>query len=193
MIRIITAETKRFYEGKVEEAGKVPGLDYELKEARGDADMWKAQSEDYKQQLDQEREYTAELTKELRELRARLDGQQDEFNRQLREASEPVAALLTDLIHRAEHPVEGPDFRKELALRVVEKWTEGMTPEEHNDPMGLILRIITDTRKPGEVLGDAAPAPAEKPGTLPKADPKLVGQTMNAALLQGPEPFPGLG
>ncbi|MFM9449133.1 hypothetical protein [Streptomyces acidiscabies] len=167
MIRIISAETKRFYEGKVEEAGQVPGLEYELKEARGDADMWKAQSDDYKQQLDQERELTAELTKETRELRACLDGQQDEFTRQLREASEPVAALVTDLIHRAEHPIEGADFRKELALRVVERWTERLTPEEHNDPLGLILRIITNTWKPGEV--------------------------MDAALLQGPEPFPGIG
>ncbi|WP_329345471.1 hypothetical protein OG252_52165 (plasmid) [Streptomyces sp. NBC_01352] len=193
MIRIITAETKRYYEGKVEEAGKVPGLEHQLKESQEDVAMWKAQSDDYQQQRDQERERTGQLTAELRELRAQLGGQQDEFNRQLREASEPVAALLTDLIHRAEHPVEGPDFRKELALRVVERWTESLTPEDQASPMGLILRIITDTRKPGEVLGDDAPAPAEKPGTLPKADPKLVGQTMDAALLQGPEPFPGLG
>jgi hypothetical protein len=155
--------------------------------------MWKAQSDDYQQQRDQERELTAELTKESRELRARLDEQQGEFTRQLREASEPVAALLTDLIHRAEHPIEGPDFRKELALRVVERWTEGLTPEDHDSPMGLILRIITDTRKPGEVIADEAPAPAEEPGTLPKADPKLVGQAMDAALLRGPEAFSGIG
>ncbi|QKZ20577.1 hypothetical protein [Streptomyces chartreusis] len=193
MIRIITAETKRYYEGKVEEAGKVPGLEYELKEAQGDVAMWKGQSEDYQQQRDQEREHIAELTKELRKLRARLDGQQDEFTRQLREASEPVAALLTDLIHRAEHPIQGADFRKELALRVVERWTERLTPEEHNDPMGLILRIITDTRKPGEVIADEAPAEAEEPGTLPESDPKVVGQVMDAALLRGPEPFPGIG
>jgi len=164
VIWIITAATKRYYEGKVEEAGKVPGLELQLKEAQEDAAMWKAQSDDYQQQRDQEREHTAELTKGLRELRAQLDGQQDEFTRQLREASEPVAALLTDLIHRAEHPVEGADFRKELALRMVERWTERLTPEEHNDPMGLILRIITDTRKPGEVIP-----------------------------LRGPEAFPGIG
>ncbi|MFF2331598.1 MULTISPECIES: hypothetical protein [unclassified Streptomyces] len=193
MIRLITGSTHRYYEGKVEEAGKVPGLEHQLREAQGDAVMWKAQSEDYLQQRDQERERTAQLTGEVRELQARLDGQQDEFTRQLQEASQPVADLLTDLIHRAEHPVEGADFRKELALRTVEIWTERLTPEDHDSPMGLILRIITDTRKPGEVLGDEAPAPAEKPGTLPPADPKLVAQTMDAALLQGPEPFPGLG
>jgi hypothetical protein len=193
VIRVITGSTHRYYEGKVEEAGKVPGLERQLQEARGDADMWKAQSEDYQQQRDQERERTEQLTGELRELQARLDGQQEEFTRQLREESKPVADMLTDLIHRAEHPVEGADFRKELALRVLETWTERLTPEDHNSPMGLILRVITDTRKPGEVLGDAAPAPAETPGTLPKADPKLVAQTMDAALLQGPEPFPGLG
>ncbi|MEU6285016.1 hypothetical protein, partial [Streptomyces sp. NPDC047028] len=135
---------------------------------------------------------TEQLTGELRDLQARLDGQQEEFTRQLREASKPVADLLTDLIHRAEHPVEGADFRKELALRTVEIWTERLTPEEHDDPMGLILRIITDTRKPGEVVADEEPAPAGGPG-LPEADPKLVAQTMDAALLRGPEPFPGLG
>jgi hypothetical protein len=166
VIRIITAETKRYYEGKVEEAGKVPGLEFELKEVQGDVAMWKAQSEDYQQQRDQERERTGQLTAEVRELRARLDGQQAEFTSQLREASEPVANLLTDLIHRAEHPVEGPDFRKELALRVVERWTEGLTPEDHASPMGLILRIITDTRKPGEVVAAEVPAPV---------DPKVVG------------------
>lgn len=193
MIRIITAETKRYYEGRVKEAGKVPGLEFQLKEAQEDVVMWRAQSDDYQQQRDQEREHTAELTKELRELRAQLDGQQADFTRQLREASEPVAALLTDLIHRAEHPVEGPDFRKELALRMVERWTERLTPEEHNDPLGLILRIITDTRKPGEVIPDEAPAEVEEPGTLPESDPELVGQVMDAALLRGPEPFPGIG
>ncbi|MCX4554554.1 hypothetical protein [Streptomyces sp. NBC_01500] len=175
MIRVITGTTHRYYEGKVEEAGKVPGLEHQLQEAQGDTAMWKAQSEDYQQQRDQERERTAQLTGELRELQARLDGQQTEFTRQLQEASKPVADLLTDLIHRAEHPVEGADFRKELALRAVEVWTERLTPEDHDSPMGLILRIITDTRKPGEVLGDEAPAPAEKPDTLTKADPKLVG------------------
>lgn len=193
MIRVITASTHRYYQGRVEEAGKVPGLEHQLQEAQGDAAMWKAQAEDYQQQLDQERERTEQLTGELRELQARLDGQQAEFTRQLREASEPVSKLLADLIHRAEHPVEGADFRKELALRTVEIWTERLTPEDHNSPMGLILRIITDTRKPGEVIADEAPAPAEKPATLPKADPKLVGQTMDAALLRGPEPFPGVG
>ncbi|NED06352.1 hypothetical protein G3I55_32425, partial [Streptomyces sp. SID6648] len=111
MIRVITGSTHRYYEGKVEEAGKVPGLEHQLREAQGDAAMWKAQSEDYQQQRDQERERTAQLTGELRELQARLDGQQAEFTRQLQEASKPVADLLTDLIHRAEHPVEGADFR----------------------------------------------------------------------------------
>ncbi|MFE2749632.1 hypothetical protein ACFXKX_35830 [Streptomyces scopuliridis] len=177
MIRVITATTHRYYEGKVEEAGKVPGLEHQLQEAQGAADMWKAQSEDYQQQRDQERERTEQLTGELRELQARFDGHQAEFTRQLHEASKPVADLVTDLIHRAEHPVEGADFRKELALRVVERWTERLTPEDHDSPMGLILRIITDTRKPGKVIGNEAPAPAEKLGTLP----------------QGPEPFPGLG
>ncbi|MEU0743981.1 hypothetical protein [Streptomyces sp. NPDC006134] len=193
MIRVITGTTHRYYEGKVEEAGKVPGLEYQLEEAESNAVMWEGQAEDYRQQRDQERERTEQLTAELRELQARLDGQQAEFTRQLREASEPVAQMLTDLIHRAEHPVTGADFRKELALRVLETWTERLTPEDHNSPMGLILRVITDTRKPGEVLGDEAPAPAEEQGTLPQADPKLVGQVMDAALMKGPEPFPGLG
>ncbi|WP_330294079.1 hypothetical protein [Streptomyces sp. NBC_00576] len=172
MIRIITRSTRRYYEGRVEEAGKVPGLEFQLKEAQEDAATWKAQSGDYEQQRDQEREHTAQLTDELRELRARLDGQQAEFTRQLREASEHIAALLTDLIHRAEHPVEGADFRKELALRVVERWREGLTPEDHDSPMGLILRIITDTRKPGEVVAEE-PAPAEELGILPEFDSKV--------------------
>ncbi|MEU6284972.1 hypothetical protein ABZ854_32490, partial [Streptomyces sp. NPDC047028] len=87
MIRVITGATHRYYEGKVEEAGKVPGLERLLREAQGDAAMWQAQSEDYQQQRDQERERTEQLTGELRDLQARLDGQQEEFTRQLREAS----------------------------------------------------------------------------------------------------------
>lgn len=193
MIRVITSSTKRYFEAKVEEAVKVPGLEHQLQEAQGDVAMWKAQSEDYQQQRDQERERTEQLLGELRELQVQLDGQQGEFTRQLREASKPVADMLTDLIHRAEHPVEGADFRKELALRVVETWTERMPPEDHDSPMGLILRIIADTRKPGEVIADEGLAPAEEPDTRPQVDPKLVGQVMDAALLQGPEPFPGVG
>ncbi|MER7069320.1 hypothetical protein ABT357_27245 [Streptomyces albidoflavus] len=193
MIRIITTTTRRYYEGKVEEAGKVPGLEHQLQEAQGDAAMWQAQSEDYKQQRDQEHERTEQLAAELRELQAQLDGQQAEFSRQLREASLPVVELLTDLIDRAEHPVTGADFRKELALRVLETWEERLTPEDHKSPMGLILRVITDTRKPGEVLGDEAPAPVEEPGTRPPAAPDLVGQVMDATPIKNPEPFPGIG
>jgi len=188
VIHVITRSTKRYYEAKVEEAGKVPGLEYQLQEAQEDVAMWQAQSEDYQKQRDEERERTDQLTAELRELQARLDGQQAEFTRQLREASEPVADMLTDLIHRAEHPVEGADFRKELALRVLETWTERLTPEDHNSPMGLILRIITDTKKP-EDQEDEPEAPPAPEGRLPKADPKLVGQVMDAALLKGPDPF----
>jgi multidrug efflux pump subunit AcrA (membrane-fusion protein) len=176
VIRIITGSTHRYYESKVEEAGQVPGLENRLQAAQDDVAMWRRQSADYEQQRDQERERTAQLTTALREIRAQLDGQQAEFTQQLREASEPVAALLTDLIHRAEHPVKGPDFRKELALRVIERWTERLTPEEQNDPMALILRIITNTRKPGEVIpDDGAPAPAEEPYITPTPAPKLVG------------------
>ncbi|MFG2176944.1 hypothetical protein ACGFMO_37220 [Streptomyces niveus] len=96
MIRVITGTTHRYYEGKVEEAGKIPGLEHQLQEAQGATAMWKAQSEDYQQQRDQERERTEQLMGELRELQARLDRQQAEFTRQLQEASKPVADLLTD-------------------------------------------------------------------------------------------------
>lgn len=194
MIRIITAETKRYYEAKVEEAGKVPGLESQLQQAQEDVAMWKAQSEDYQQQRDQERERTAELTGELRELRARLDGQQAEFTRQLAESAKPVVALFEDLLDRAKNPVEGADFRKELALRVLETWVENLSPEDHKSPMGLILRIITDTPPPAaEDQAEAegkAPAPEEPE---PAADPTLVEQVMDAALMRGPEAFPGIG
>ncbi|MFF3460443.1 hypothetical protein ACFYXH_40435 [Streptomyces sp. NPDC002730] len=197
MIRVITRSTRQFYEAKVEEAGKVPGLEHQLQTAEEDVAMWKAQSEDYLQQRDQEHERTEQLMRELREARAQLDGQQSEFDRQLDEARKPVVDLLTDLLDRLNHPVQSADFRKELALRVVETWTERLTPEDHDSPMGLILRIITDTKKPGEATAAEteaqAPAPAEEPASLPEADPKLVGQVMDAALLQGPEPFPGVG
>ncbi|MBV9024701.1 MAG: hypothetical protein JO362_13120, partial [Streptomycetaceae bacterium] len=58
MIHVITRSTKRYYEAKVEEAGKVPGLEYQLQEAQEDVAMWQAQSEDYQKQRDEERERT---------------------------------------------------------------------------------------------------------------------------------------
>lgn len=53
-----------------------------------------------------------------------------------------------------------------------------MPPEEHDTVLGFILRLITDT---------------EEPAQEPKADRKLFEQMRDAALLQGPDPFPGLG
>ncbi|MGW1765039.1 hypothetical protein ACWCQL_13310 [Streptomyces sp. NPDC002073] len=187
---MITTATHRYYEQQTARARRVPGLEHELANAKELAEVWQAQSEDYQGQRNQERQLTEQLTGELRELQARLDGQQAEFTRQLREASDPVKDLLTDLISRAEHPVEGADFRKELALRTVEIWTERMTPEEHDSPSGLILRIITDTEKPGSEGTAAEAAPAQEP----KVDPKLVGQVMDSPMLRGgPDPFPGIG
>lgn len=193
MIHVITRSTKRYYETKVEEAGKLPGLEYQLQEAEEDAAMWKEQSADYEQQRDQERERTDQLTRELREARTRLDGQQAEFDRQLDAARKPLIELYTEMLDRANHPVEGTDFRRELALAVLEKWAGSLTPDEHNSPMGVILRVITGSKKPENQGEPEAPAPSTPEGRLPKADPKLVEQVRDAALLKGPEPFPGIG
>ncbi|MFD8386542.1 hypothetical protein ACFV2X_49975 [Streptomyces sp. NPDC059679] len=159
MIRLITSETKRYYEAKVKEAGKVPFLEHQLQETQDNVAMWKAQSEDYLKQRDQERERTSQLTGEVCELQARLNGQQAEVHRQLDESREPVLALFRDLLDRADHPVEGADFRKELALRVLETWVENLSPEDHNSSMGLILRIITNTHKPKD---QSEPEPANR-------------------------------
>lgn len=148
MIRIITTGTMKFYQAKAEEAGKVPGLEYELQEARKDVVMWRGQSDDYLLQRNQERERTAQLTGELRELQARFDNQQADFDRQLDSARKPIEELFTDLLDRLNHPAQGAEVRKEVALRVLETCVQNMTEEDHNSPMGLILRVITDTEKP---------------------------------------------
>ncbi|MBU3865549.1 hypothetical protein KN815_16125 [Streptomyces sp. 4503] len=190
MIRIITAETARYYEAQAAKARNVPFLEHQMREAKDDVAMWKAQSADYLKQRDEEHALNAQLVRELREAGARLRGQQAEFDRQMDEARKPVVDMLTDLLDRLNHPVQGAEFRKELALRVVEKWVEKLTPEDHDSPLGLILRIITDTKEAGDPGETAPPAPEAR---LPEADPGLVGQMRDAALLKGPDPFPGVG
>ncbi|ATL88753.1 hypothetical protein [Streptomyces malaysiensis] len=190
MIRIITTAAARYYEDQAQKANSVPFLEHQLREAKEDVAMWKAQSEDYLKQRDEEHALNAQLVRELREAGARLGGQQAEFDQQLDEARKPIVDMLTDLLDRLDHPVQGAEFRKELALRVLERWVEKLTPEDHDSPLGLILRIVTDTKQPGDPGESAPPAPEAR---LPKADPGLIGQMRDAALLKGPAPFPGIG
>ncbi|MFI1890398.1 hypothetical protein [Streptomyces jumonjinensis] len=191
MIRIITRDTHRFYEGMVEKAHTVPGLRDELKTAHEDTATWKAQSEDYRQQRDQERERTDQLTSELRAVQQQLDGQRAEFNRQMDEASRPLAEMLEVLVERTRHPATGDRVRAELALVFAEQAAEHLSAEDRKSPLGVILSVISAPRTPDrDQAAEAETPPAE---SLPQADPAVVGQMMDAATLRGPDPFPGTG
>ena len=191
MIRVITTSTARYYEQKVEEAGKVPGLKHQLAHAQENATTWQSQAADYQKQLDGERERTDLLTTELRQLRARLDDE----TAYLREEGKPLPDLFHQMLQRLREPSDAPIARKELALLFLERWVAQLTPEERRSPMGGILGAITNpVPRTQEQDGDGEEHQKQDEAEAPSAPaPKRVEQMLAAATLRGPDPFPGIG